>query len=98
MYQELQKKIKSSNEQIKHSKVNKIFTDISEGYDFMNDLMSFGLHRIWKEEFIEKAKRIRTHNAHVWFSIVFAKISLADMYLHLTIQKVHCEKKANSIM
>ncbi len=53
MYQELQKKIKSSNEQIKHSKVNKIFTDISEGYDFMNDLMSFGLHRIWKEEFIE---------------------------------------------
>lgn len=53
MYKELQKKIKSSNEQNKQQKVDKIFTEISKGYDFMNDLMSLGLHRIWKEQFIE---------------------------------------------
>ena len=53
MYKGLQKKIKSSNEQNKQQKVDKIFTEISKDYDFMNDLMSLGLHRIWKEKFIE---------------------------------------------
>ena len=32
--------------------VNKVFSSVSKKYDFMNDLMSFGLHRIWKEKLI----------------------------------------------
>ena len=32
--------------------VNKVFSSVSMKYDFMNDLMSFGMHRIWKEEVI----------------------------------------------
>ena len=50
--QGLQKKLSSSNRQ-KQIKIDRIFTRISKGYDLMNDIMSFGLHRIWKKEFID---------------------------------------------
>jgi len=33
--------------------VNNIFQNIADKYDLMNDLMSFGLHKKWKKEFIE---------------------------------------------
>jgi demethylmenaquinone methyltransferase/2-methoxy-6-polyprenyl-1,4-benzoquinol methylase len=33
--------------------VQKIFSDVANNYDLMNDLMSFGAHRLWKHELIE---------------------------------------------
>ena len=36
--------------------VNQVFSSVSTKYDFMNDLMSFGLHRIWKDEVISVLK------------------------------------------
>ena len=33
--------------------VQDIFTDVSSKYDLMNDLMSFGAHRLWKKRFVE---------------------------------------------
>ncbi len=35
----------------KRSLVNNVFSDVSGKYDLMNDLMSFGVHRIWKDNF-----------------------------------------------
>lgn len=32
----------------KQSKVAKVFTSVARKYDIMNDLMSFGIHRLWK--------------------------------------------------
>ena len=32
--------------------VTKVFEDVTEKYDLMNDLISIGIHRLWKEEFI----------------------------------------------
>jgi len=32
--------------------VTKIFQDVFDKYDLMNDLMSFGIHRLWKKNFI----------------------------------------------
>ena len=32
--------------------VNQVFSNVSMTYDFMNDLMSFGLHRTWKEKVV----------------------------------------------
>lgn len=32
----------------KHKKVAKVFTSVADRYDIMNDLMSMGLHRLWK--------------------------------------------------
>ena len=32
--------------------VSKVFRDVFDKYDLMNDLMSFGVHRLWKKNFI----------------------------------------------
>jgi demethylmenaquinone methyltransferase/2-methoxy-6-polyprenyl-1,4-benzoquinol methylase len=32
--------------------VNDVFANVAERYDLMNDLMSGGLHRLWKDDFI----------------------------------------------
>ena len=33
--------------------VSKVFEDVFEKYDLMNDIMSLGIHRLWKKKFIE---------------------------------------------
>ena len=43
---------KDINSSDKPEMVNSIFTSVSNKYDIMNDLMSFGLHRCWKKQFI----------------------------------------------
>ncbi|MBR0567364.1 bifunctional demethylmenaquinone methyltransferase/2-methoxy-6-polyprenyl-1,4-benzoquinol methylase UbiE [Azoarcus sp. L1K30] len=35
-------------EELKQKKVAEVFSSVAQKYDVMNDLMSFGLHRIWK--------------------------------------------------
>ena len=32
--------------------ISKVFEDVVDKYDLMNDLMSLGIHRLWKREFI----------------------------------------------
>jgi demethylmenaquinone methyltransferase / 2-methoxy-6-polyprenyl-1,4-benzoquinol methylase len=36
----------------RQSRVNGVFSSVAERYDLMNDLMSAGLHRAWKSDFI----------------------------------------------
>ena len=38
---------------LKTSMVQDIFSNIAKNYDVMNDLMSFGAHRIWKKELVD---------------------------------------------
>ena len=33
--------------------VQKVFSDVADNYDLMNDVMSFGAHRLWKKWFID---------------------------------------------
>lgn len=40
----------------KRHRVADIFSSVADKYDLMNDLMSFGVHRIWKRFFVEKAR------------------------------------------
>lgn len=37
---------------VKQRLVNNVFNDVSGRYDIMNDIMSFGLHRLWKKRLI----------------------------------------------
>ncbi len=39
--------------QSKFEKAKKVFNDVYDKYDLMNDLMSFGIHRIWKERLVD---------------------------------------------
>ncbi|MEI8320716.1 MAG: bifunctional demethylmenaquinone methyltransferase/2-methoxy-6-polyprenyl-1,4-benzoquinol methylase UbiE [Alphaproteobacteria bacterium] len=38
----------------KAGRVKDVFKSVASRYDFMNDLMSLGLHRFWKREFLAK--------------------------------------------
>ncbi len=40
----------------KQGLVNGVFESVSSKYDIMNDLMSFGLHRLWKKHFLGELK------------------------------------------
>ena len=35
----------------KRTLVDSVFSDVADKYDLMNDFMSFGIHRLWKDEF-----------------------------------------------
>ena len=37
----------------KTKKVQEVFDDVAQKYDLMNDIMSLGLHRLWKTRMIE---------------------------------------------
>lgn len=43
--------------------VNRVFANVAERYDVMNDLMSGGLHRLWKRDLISELNPPRGENA-----------------------------------
>ena len=55
-------KVSFGHEQVapaeKTERVRGVFTSVASRYDVMNDLMSGGLHRLWKDEFV---RRVRPH-------------------------------------
>ncbi len=42
--------------QEKTEKVGAVFSSVARRYDVMNDLMSGGMHRLWKERFVNRVK------------------------------------------
>ena len=53
---------KKVSKEAKPKLVNKVFDSVAFRYDLMNDLMSAGLHRLWKDSFIDwLAPRKNTH-------------------------------------
>ena len=48
----------------KQSLVNDVFHSVATRYDLMNDLMSFGLHRAWKDALVAKVRPPPTRPFH----------------------------------
>ena len=44
----------------KRSLVDDVFSDVASKYDLMNDLMSFGAHRFWKDEFVSNIPNLNS--------------------------------------
>ena len=40
----------------KRRRVGRVFSSVARRYDLMNDLMSGGLHRLWKDRFVHRVK------------------------------------------
>jgi demethylmenaquinone methyltransferase / 2-methoxy-6-polyprenyl-1,4-benzoquinol methylase len=40
----------------KTAKVGEVFTSVAHNYDLMNDAMSGGMHRLWKDRFVRRVK------------------------------------------
>lgn len=43
----------------KAKKVREVFEAVASKYDLMNDAMSGGIHRVWKDHFVSKITPIR---------------------------------------
>ena len=43
---------KDINREDKEKMVGKVFSSVAESYDVMNDAMSLGIHRCWKDTFV----------------------------------------------
>ena len=41
------------NSKQKTKLVQNVFSSVASSYDVMNDLMSLGMHRLWKKRFVE---------------------------------------------
>lgn len=48
----------------KQGKVNDVFHSVAKKYDIMNDVMSVGVHRLWKSAMVTKAAPSRHGNWH----------------------------------
>lgn len=44
----------SVKESEKEQKVHKVFEEVAKSYDVMNDAMSLGIHRVWKDVFMQR--------------------------------------------
>ena len=42
--------------QEKTRRVGEVFSSVARRYDVMNDLMSGGMHRLWKDRFVNRVK------------------------------------------
>ena len=40
------------NKDEKQGKVGEVFSSVADTYDVMNDVMSLGVHRLWKDTFV----------------------------------------------
>ena len=49
-------------ENAKSSLVNQVFSSVANKYDVMNDVMSFGIHRLWKDHLVKKIPLIDQAN------------------------------------
>lgn len=47
------KNLKNISSDQKSNVVKKVFNDVYENYDLMNDIMSIGMHRLWKSQVFE---------------------------------------------
>ena len=48
--------------QNKNILVNSVFSKVHKKYDVMNDLMSFGIHRLWKKNLIGRINPQKNEN------------------------------------
>ena len=53
----------------KAARVRSVFDSVARRYDLMNDLMSAGLHRLWKHFTIEHSAVQPGHITRAWYSL-----------------------------
>lgn len=87
---------KVSSEQ-KRSLVDGVFSGVANKYDIMNDFMSFGIHRLWKDEF---CRMIPNMNAKILDvaggtgDIAFRlknKAKIQNKNLHITVSDINAD-------
>ena len=50
----------------KTRRVGAVFSSVARRYDMMNDLMSGGMHRLWKDRFVNRVKPRPASRSSIW--------------------------------
>jgi len=61
----------------KEARVRKVFENVADSYDIMNDFMSGGLHRLWKDYFVDSSKV--EHMAKAVRNVPETKLAILDV-------------------
>lgn len=89
--------------QEKRKLVTEVFSKVASKYDIMNDLMSFGLHRWWKDQFVRQIPNLQSHildMASGTGDIAFRIRKRADLYGYLHQNPLHitlCDINSNML-
>ena len=77
--------------------VTKVFQDVFDKYDLMNDLMSLGVHRIWKKNFISW---LNPQKATILIDVASGTGDIAKLYLDKINHKgdVYCVDENNGML
>ena len=69
--------------------VKRVFQDVFDKYDLMNDLMSLGIHRLWKKNFINW---LNPQENTILVDVASGTGDIAKLYLNKTSYKgsVYC--------
>ena len=55
---------KTVKKEERQSLVNTVFANVASSYDIMNDAMSLGIHRVWKNEFVNSIGLLKHNTIH----------------------------------
>ncbi len=69
--------------------VNQVFSSVAENYDLMNDLMSGGMHRLWKEAFINWLAPPRVSNGYLHLDVAGGTGDIAMRLLDASARGAH---------
>ena len=64
----------------KENRVAGVFDSVAKNYDLMNDLMSFGMHRLWKEVLVEIAELNKDSYVLENFAFSLTNCLLVNLY------------------
>lgn len=83
---------KSVNKDEKSGLVKDIFSNVAKKYDIMNDLMSGGIHRLWKKKMVEE---IEFNKKDYNYKIIDLAGGTGDIAFRLTKKANECQVKAD---
>src|SRR5215470_5035522 len=74
---------RSVTEKAKQGLVNEVFARVARRYDLMNDLMSGGLHRLWKDDLISWLAPPKGSHAFVLLDVAGGTGDVATRFLRV---------------
>ncbi|MGI9523899.1 MAG: bifunctional demethylmenaquinone methyltransferase/2-methoxy-6-polyprenyl-1,4-benzoquinol methylase UbiE [Hyphomicrobiaceae bacterium] len=66
----------------RQSKVNEVFASVAQRYDLMNDLMSAGLHRLWKDDLVARINPPRSPERFTMIDVAGGTGDIAMRCIH----------------
>jgi len=76
----------------KTRRVGAVFSSVARSYDMMNDLMSGGMHRLWKDRFVARAKpRIGEHVLDMAGGTGDVAFRMARRGAHVTVADINAD-------